>query len=112
MWYFHVNHLAFTSLKFVRNVVGQRIAAPCPTPVGRMADAFGKASAAHQGSISSDADAGICCTRTCLCVSEVEHHIDELGQRLTRPRHVECRYMEVLLGLVLFCEQQIKCSVL
>ena len=42
-------------------------------------------------------------TKTCLCVTEVEHHIQELGQQLARLRHVECRYMEVLQGLVLFC---------
>ena len=42
-------------------------------------------------------------TKTCLCVTEVEHHIQELGQQLARLRLVECRYMEVLQGLVLFC---------
>ena len=42
-------------------------------------------------------------TKTCLCVTEDEHHIQELGQQLARLRLVECRYMEVLQGLVLFC---------
>ena len=42
-------------------------------------------------------------TMTCLCVTEVEHHIQELGQQLARLRHVECRYVEVLQRLVLFC---------
>ena len=40
-------------------------------------------------------------TKTCLCVTEVEHHIQELGQQLARLRHVECRYMFDMT--ILFC---------
>ena len=42
-------------------------------------------------------------TKTCLCVTEVEHHIHELGQQLARLCHVECRYMFDMT--ILFCSK-------